>query len=360
MEEGNERMFGSIRSVTSSAVRALQYTTRQQATPLSVRQWVSQGAARHAGSKGGVLFLPYKGGEIAATGSVISAWIRLGIFEAMERHEGDQRLWFVADELDVLGEIDGLKDALARLRKFGGRCILGFQSIAQVSGTYSKGSAETIVENCGNTLILRCSGSERGGTSEFASKLIGQREVMHTTKSRTRKSTDWLSSSTTNSEQLKIEPAVLASEIERLPDLAGYLKITSIPDWVAVKLTRTSEPEPAPPQRPARVVTPSAPEPQTPVPSPATVAPEPPAPAPSPVAATPADNVAPRRRKPRAAPPKRTRSKKRVTKPADAPPHDVQGERAAPPQIVVPPEIPAPTNGLGPVQNLTGGAKSPD
>ena len=26
------------------------------------------------------------------------------------------------------GEIDGLKDALARLRKFGGRCILGFQS----------------------------------------------------------------------------------------------------------------------------------------------------------------------------------------------------------------------------------------
>ena len=35
----------------------------------------------------------------------------------------DQRLWFVVDELDALGAIDGLKDALARLRKFGGRFL---------------------------------------------------------------------------------------------------------------------------------------------------------------------------------------------------------------------------------------------
>lgn len=50
--------------------------------------------------------------------------------------------------------------------------MLGFQSIAQVSGTYGREVADTLVENCGNTLILRCSASERGGTSEFASKLI--------------------------------------------------------------------------------------------------------------------------------------------------------------------------------------------
>src|SRR5207302_9868029 len=112
----------------------------------------------------------------------------------------------IALDLDALGEIDGLKDALSRLRKFGGRCILAFQSIGQVSGTYGNSVAGTIVENCGNTLILRCSGSERGGTSEFASKLIGQQQVMHTTQSRTRRPTEWLSSTTT-SEHLTIEPA---------------------------------------------------------------------------------------------------------------------------------------------------------
>jgi len=166
--------------------------------------------------------------------------MRLSIFEAMNCEEGDQRLWFIVDELDALGAIDGLKDALARLRKFGGRCVLGFQSIAQVSGLYGKGTAETIVENCSNTLILRCSASERGGTSEFASKLIGQREVMHTTISTTSRSSQW-GSSASESEQLRIEPAVMASEIERLPDLAGFLKIASVPDWRVATLTVKSE-----------------------------------------------------------------------------------------------------------------------
>ncbi len=120
-------------------------------------------------------------GQIAALRSPISAWMRLAIFEAMSTAEEDQRLWFVVDELDALGQIDGLKDALARLRKFGGRCMLGFQSVAQVSSTYGQGDAHTIVENCGNTLILRCSASEGGGTSRFASRLIGEREVLRTT-----------------------------------------------------------------------------------------------------------------------------------------------------------------------------------
>ena len=226
LQEGNEKMFSSVRSVAASAIDALKYTIHQKADPLSVRQWVRDGGARQNGGRGGVLFFPYKAGEIAALASMISAWMRLGIFEALDREEGDQRLWFVVDELDALGAIDGLKDALARLRKFGGRCILGFQSIAQVSGTYGKSVAETIVENCGNTLILRCSASEHGGTSEFASKLIGQREVVRTTYSKSRGAGDWLAA-TTSTEQVRIEPAVMGSEIERLPDLEGYLKLAS-------------------------------------------------------------------------------------------------------------------------------------
>src|ERR1700685_3497340 len=48
--------------------------------------------------------------------------------------------------------------------------------------------ANRIVENCGNTLILRCSGSENGGTSHFASRLIGEREVLRRQVSRGRDS----------------------------------------------------------------------------------------------------------------------------------------------------------------------------
>jgi type IV secretory pathway TraG/TraD family ATPase VirD4 len=234
-------MFGSVRAVTASAVGALRYTAQQRAAPFSVRQWIGQGGTGLGGRPGGVLFIPYKAGEIAALRSAISAWMRIAIFEAMNRAEGDQRLWFVIDELDALGEIDGLKDALARLRKFGGRCVLGFQSISQVSSTYGKGAADTIVENCGNSLILRCSASEQGGTSQFASRLIGQREVVHTTTSQTLRPREW-EPSTTTSEQRTIEPAIMASEIERLPDLTGFLKLASIPDWMRVTLTHVSYP----------------------------------------------------------------------------------------------------------------------
>ena len=234
-EEHNDKMLDSIRSVLGSAVDALQHVARQESQPLSVKQWVRSGS--------GTLFIPYRAGQIAALRSTVSAWMRLAIFEAMSRpvseSDGgrmqDQKLWFVVDELDALGQIDGLKDALARLRKFGGRCVLGFQSVAQVSSTYGKGEAQTIVENTGNSLILRCSASEHGGTSQFASRLIGQREVVRISRSKSRRPTDFLPS-ITESEHRQIEPAVMDSEIERLPDLAGFLKLASSPDWLRVNL----------------------------------------------------------------------------------------------------------------------------
>jgi len=238
LEEHNGRMFDSIRSVTSSAVSALDYIARQRSAPLSVRDWVRGTQSNSAGVGGhpGVLFMPYRAGQIAALRSTISAWMRLAIFATMNREEGDQRLWFVVDELDALGQIDGLKDALARVRKFGGRCVLGFQSIAQVSSTYGSGEAQTLVENCGNTLILRCSGSEHGGTSQFASRLIGEREVTRITTSRSRRLTDFVPS-ITRAEHLGIESAVMGSEIEQLPDLSGYLKLASTPEWRVVRLS---------------------------------------------------------------------------------------------------------------------------
>jgi len=228
LASGNERMFGSLRSVASVHLAALEHMVERAGPALSIRQWVR-------GGQGRALFLPYSASQISALRSIISAWMRLAIFQAMSGEERDKRLWFIVDELDALGTIDGLKDALARLRKFGGRCVLGFQSIAQVSSTYGQGEAQTIVENCGNTLILRCSASEQGGTAQFVSRLIGQRQVLRHQESRTRQPDKW-SSSTTISEHRSLESAVLPSEIEQLPDLQGYLKLASNPSWQRVQI----------------------------------------------------------------------------------------------------------------------------
>jgi type IV secretory pathway TraG/TraD family ATPase VirD4 len=232
LDEGNERMFGSIRSVTSVACAPLDYINAQKARPFSIRDWIESGQ--------GVLFLPYQADQIAALRSVISTWMRIAIFQTMSQGERDHRLWFVVDELDALGAIDSLKDALARLRKFGGRCVLGFQSIAQVSGTYGDAEAQTIVENCGNTLILRCSASEGGGTAQFASRLIGDREIVRPQTSYSRSDSILVNyqSSVTQGVQHVTEAAVLPSEIEQLPDLEGLVKFASSPQWLRVRLWR--------------------------------------------------------------------------------------------------------------------------
>jgi hypothetical protein len=144
--------------------------------------------------------------------------------------------------LTPIAIIDGLKDALTRLRKFGGRCVLGFQSASQVSNTYG-GDAQALVENCGNSLILRCSASENGGTSQFASRLIGEREVLRRQISRGKDREAAFSSrgarrSRSFTDHHVTETAVLASELEQLPDLRGYLKTASSATWWKVNLTR--------------------------------------------------------------------------------------------------------------------------
>jgi type IV secretory pathway TraG/TraD family ATPase VirD4 len=236
LEPENARMFGSIRSVAGSAASALEHVRAQRARPFSVRDWIDEGR--------GVLFMPYEAGQIAALRTAIATWVRLAIFQTMSQR-ADRRLWLVVDELDALGAIDGLKDALARLRKFGGCCVLGVQSVAQISGIYGPADAQTIVENCGNTLILRCSASEHGGTSQFASRLIGEREVARRTTSRGRDGggfsggRGWRRSMSV-SEQRMTEAAVLASELEQLPDFTGYLKCASSAVWLKVRLPRAA------------------------------------------------------------------------------------------------------------------------
>jgi type IV secretory pathway TraG/TraD family ATPase VirD4 len=95
-----------------------------------------------------------------------------------------------------------------------------------------------MVENCGNTLILRCSASENGGTARFASKLIGEREITreHITTNDGGGFFSRGNASTSKSIQHVTESAVLPSEIEQLPDLKGYLKFASQPEWRRVKL----------------------------------------------------------------------------------------------------------------------------
>jgi hypothetical protein len=96
-------------------------------------------------------------------------------------------------------------------------------------------------KNCGNIPNPRTEGSQGERAAQFASRLIGDREIVRTQVSQTL-SRDGVSfiapqrKSTTTSLHHTMEPAVLPAEIEQLPDLAGYLKLASRPEWVRVRV----------------------------------------------------------------------------------------------------------------------------
>ncbi len=146
-----------------------------------------------------------------------------------------RRIWFHLEEFDALGPLQGLKDAQARLRKKGGCVVIGLQSIDQVRAIYGAAAANTIIENGGNVLILRCGSSERGGTAPFASELTGEREVGHdeTTTSRS-KGKEHTTSSTAKHVRRRTGKAVLASRIVQLADRSGHLRLAGEAEWKKV------------------------------------------------------------------------------------------------------------------------------
>ncbi len=226
-EEGGERMLASILGTITPALASLRSFAVREGIGFSIRQWVREGS--------GSLWMPYTANQIAALRGLISCWMNLAIVETLSLPPSrERRIWFHVDELDALGRIEGLKDAQARLRKFGGRVAIGFQSFAQIKQIYGEG-AHTIIENCGNLLLLRSGLSEGGGTAELASDLIGNREVERDDVSRSRTRGRFSSRSMSMQSKRAVEDVAFASEIMQLPNRDGFVKRATTPEWRRVR-----------------------------------------------------------------------------------------------------------------------------
>ncbi|QBE92483.1 type IV secretion system protein VirD4 [Sphingomonas paucimobilis] len=242
-EPGGEKMLASILGTLAPAIGHLRFITALEGESFSIRQWVRGGS--------GSLWLPYTENQVAALRGLISCWMNIAIVETLSLPpDRDRRIWFQVDELDAVGRIEGLKDAQARLRKFGGCVAIGFQSFAQVKAVYGE-AANTIIENCGNLLLLRCGSSEEGGTAKLVAELIGESEVERDDVSRSRTRGRYTSRSTSMQTKRNVEHAVLASEVMQLANREGYVKRATSPRWVRVPFPHVKYPARISPFEPA-------------------------------------------------------------------------------------------------------------
>ena len=243
--EGNERMLGSVRSIVSTYVAP--WTHLRPDGDFSIRDWV-QRVADPDDDQTGPLFIVYRDDQLAQLRRMVATWIDLAVVEGLSLPEDSNRqLWFVMDELDSLGRVASLDVAMSKLRKYGGRCVLGIQTISQLRETYGRERAQTICANAANKLILRSGDNETG---EYFSRELGEQDVEESRTSQTvSPGLGGKSKSHTTATHRERRSAVLASELGNLPDLTGYLSLAGY-NPALVNLDHFDIPEYCPPFEP--------------------------------------------------------------------------------------------------------------
>ena len=239
------KMLGSVRGIIGTYLNAWQFLPDNGT--FSVRQFVQNAEAKFAKFVADIpadgqipieefremssgLFITYRDDQLAVLKHLISMWVELAVVEGLSLPENPtRRFWVILDELDSLGRVSALRDGLTKLRKYGMPVVAGLQTIAQLRSTYGKDFAQVLLSCMSTKLILAAGDNETG---KYFENELGQVEVLKTsyTSGQSDKTTEWgKHNSTGQNHSHHIEAAVLASEIQNLPNLQGFLKVAGWP-----------------------------------------------------------------------------------------------------------------------------------
>ena len=214
--KGNDRMLASTRGIISTFIGPFQYLADEG--DFSIREWIQKDQGD------GWLFITYRDDQMGLLRNLVATFLELALVEGLSLTESQDRgLWYVMDEVDSLGKITSLRAGLTKLRKYGGRCILGLQTVSQLRTVYGRDEAQTLIANTSVKCILRAGDAETAKSMEHE---LGEQEIERSQINDTQSNSDQgVSYGQSVSTQVVRQSVVLASEIMGLPDLTGYLKL---------------------------------------------------------------------------------------------------------------------------------------
>lgn len=229
MDPGAAKTALGIRMNVVRAAKAMRYLEDgADDMTFSIRQWVTSPDADSW------LFLSTREDMLTTMRPLLTAWLDTALRAIMTMTPDRNRLiWNVADEVPSLLKINSLQDVITRGRKYGLANILGYQNIAQMREIYGQNEAQTIVSMCQNTLTLRVPDFQ---TAEYISKNLGSQEIYERDENLSygaESSRDGVTITTRRGEK----QLVLASEVQGLPDLTGYLRLAGRNDIMRVKFS---------------------------------------------------------------------------------------------------------------------------
>jgi type IV secretory pathway TraG/TraD family ATPase VirD4 len=191
-----------------------------------LRRWLESGK--------GSLYITWREDMAQALRPLISTWFDVLVSSLLSLPPSDERLvWFFLDELASMERLSSLEDGLTKGAKHGGRFVCGLQSTAQLDDIYTRDKAVVLRSCFRNLLVLNIPNTDPATAEEY-SKGLGEWEFIRNEKSHAH---NWHRGNTVTYTKRHVrERAVMPSEIHKLPDLTGYLKLAGDYPIAKVKL----------------------------------------------------------------------------------------------------------------------------
>ena len=211
----NPKTALSVRAMLTANLSALEYLP-DTGDPFSIRTWVD----RDEGD--GCLFLTSRGDQHASLRGLISTWLEIAVSALLSLPRDDaRRIWLVLDELPTLHQVPSLQPGLAESRQFGGCFVLGVQVASALRDLYGRNGAETVSGLCGTRVVLAAPDRD---TAQWSADSLGRAEVEEIAEG-VSYGANTIRDGVSLTPKRELRALALPSEIMRLPNLSGYLKL---------------------------------------------------------------------------------------------------------------------------------------
>ena len=211
----NPKTALSVRAMLTSNIGALEVLP-DTGGPFSIRDWI-------AGEQDdSFLFLTSRGDQHASLRGLISTWLEIAVNSLLSLdRDGGRRVWVILDELPTLHQVPSLQPGLAESRQFGGCFVLGVQVASALRDLYGKNGAETLSGLCGTRVVFAAPDRD---TAQWSADSLGRSEVEEFAEG-VSYGADPYRDGVTLTPKRELQALALPSEIMRLPNLTGYLKL---------------------------------------------------------------------------------------------------------------------------------------
>lgn len=194
---------------------------KESPNPFSVRDWILDEREEDQW-----LFLSCTEEQRHSLRVLMSIWTSVAVEALKSRNQktaAEHPIFIAIDELHSLQKLECLKGAAAELRKYWGCLMLATQNISQLDSIYGHDITRVIIDSCGTKVCFRQTEKESAKRMSF---FFGEKLIKETQEGVSYGANDMRDGVTLSTVE-RTRAVVSSSDIQELPDLAAYLKLSN-------------------------------------------------------------------------------------------------------------------------------------